>query len=416
MKDQICAAIDSNRAAIYACGEYILQHPELGFREEKTSAYVKAAFEKLGIPYQDNLAITGVMGTIGRPDAPIHICIIGEMDAIVCHGHPHADPITGAAHACGHNAQVASMLGAAYGIVESGMLAECDCRISFLAVPAEEFVELDYRRQLVEKELLTYMSGKQELLHLGVFEDINVAMMIHAHPETPGKHLFLNGSSLGFEAKQLTFTGKAAHGSEPWNGTSALDAAVLAVMGIHANRPTFRDADRVRIHPIISNGGDLVNVIPDKAVIETYVRAANPNALRDACSKVDNAARAGALAMGAECEIENIRGYAPLQQDPVISRVFEENARMFYAENEITYGQDMTGSTDMGDVSQALPSIQPTMGGFTGALHSKEFGITDPETVYITAAKLLACTAYDLAKENGAAAKEIKNTFSKELK
>lgn len=400
MKNRILDAIDTHRSEIIACGEYILRHPELGFREEKTSQYVKEVFQKLGIPYRDDLAITGVMGTIGRPDAPLHICIIGEMDAIVCHGHPYADPVTGAAHACGHNVQVANMLGAAYGIVGSGMLEECDCKVSFLAVPGEEFVELDYRRQLVEKGLLTYMSGKQELLHLGVFADVDAAMMIHAHPETPGKHLFLNGSSLGFEAKRLTFKGKAAHGSEPWNGTNALDAAVLAVMGIHANRPTFRDTDRVRIHPIISNGGDLVNVIPDKAVIETYVRAANPAALVDACQKVDNAAQAGALAIAAECEIENIRGYAPLRQDPAVSRVFEENARMFYGEHEITYGQDMTGSTDMGDVSQALPSIQPTMGGFTGALHSKEFAITDPETVYITASKILACTAYDLAKES----------------
>lgn len=414
MKDQICAAIDAHRDDIFACGEYILRHPELGFREEKTSAYVKAEFQKLGIPYRDNLAITGVMGTIGRLDAPIHICIIGEMDAIVCHGHPHADPITGAAHACGHNAQVAAMLGAAYGIVSSGVTEENNCRISFLAVPAEEFVELDYRKQLVADGKLTYMSGKQELLHLGIFEDVDVAMMIHAHPETPEKHLFLNGSSLGFEAKRLTFTGKAAHGSEPWNGVSALDAAVLAVMGIHANRPTFRDADRVRIHPIVSNGGDLVNVIPDKAVIETYVRAANPAALRDACEKVDNAARAGALAMGAECTIENIRGYAPLHQNEAVSRIFENNALMFFAPENITYGQDMTGSTDMGDVSQALSSIQPTMGGFAGALHSKEFTTVDPEAVYITSAKLLACTAYDLVKENGAAVKEIKKTFCKE--
>ena len=399
MKQKILSAIDAHMREIIACGEYILHHPELGFREEKTSQYIKEAFLQLGIPYRDGLAVTGVMGTVGKEDAPVHICIIGEMDAIVCHGHPYADPVTGAAHACGHNAQVAAMLGAAYGILHSGMLEELNCRISFLAVPAEEFVELDYRKQLAAEGKLTYLSGKQELLHLGIFRDVNAAMMIHAHPETPQPHLFLNGSSLGFEAKRLIFSGKAAHGSEPWNGVSALDAAVLAVMGIHANRPTFRDQDRVRIHPIISNGGDLVNVIPDKAVIDTYVRGANPEAILDACEKVDNAAKAGALAMGAACEIENIRGYAPLMQNASISRLFEENAGMFFSPEQITHGQDMTGSTDMGDVSQAIPSIQPTMGGFSGALHSKEFAITDPELVYITAAKLLACTAYDLAKK-----------------
>lgn len=411
MKQAIIRAIDESRDAILASGDYILKHPELGFREEKTSAFVKQIFRSLGIPFRENLAITGVMGTVGPEDADVHICIIGEMDAIVCHGHPHADPITGAAHACGHNAQVAAMLGAACGIVKSGLLEECSCKISFLAVPAEEFVELNYRRQLVEKGRLKYMSGKQELLHLGIFEDIDIAMMIHAHPETPRAQLFLGGSSLGFEARQLTFTGKAAHGSEPWNGVSALDAAVMTVMGIHANRPTFRDADRVRIHPIISNGGDLVNVIPDKAVIETYVRSANVEALQDACEKVDNAARAGALAMGAACDIEKIRGYAPLQQDAALTALFAENARLFFPEETFHYGIDMTGSTDMGDISQVIPSIQPTMGGFAGALHSKEFTIVNPEAVYITASKILACTAYDLCKENGRLARAIREDF-----
>ena len=411
MKQSIIRAIDESREAILASGEYIRNHPELGFREEKTSELVKQVFRSLGIPFREHLAITGVMGTVGPADAPVHICIIGEMDAIICHGHPNADPVTGAAHACGHNAQVAAMLGAACGIVKSGMADACGCRVSFLAVPAEEFVELDYRQQLVEQGKITYMSGKQELLHLGILEDVDAAMMIHAHPQTPDCQLFLNGSSLGFEAKRLSFTGKAAHGSEPWNGISALDAAVMAVMGIHANRPTFRDSDRVRIHPILSNGGDLVNVIPDKAVIETYVRATNVPALQDACQKVDNAAQAGALALGAECTIENIRGYAPLRQDATLSSLFEANARLLLPQATLHHGIDMTGSTDMGDVSQVIPSIQPTMGGFTGALHSKEFAITDPENVYITASKLLACTAYDLCKDGGKQARAIRESF-----
>lgn len=413
MKSRIIQAIDANRESIIACGEYILNNPELGFKEEKTSQYVKSEFEKLGIPYQEKLAVTGVMGVVGNPDADINICLMGEMDALVCYGHPCADPRTGAAHACGHNAQIAAMIGAAYGIVKSGMLEACNCKITFLAVPAEEFVELDYRQSLVDNGTLRYMSGKQELLYRGILDDVDIAMMIHAHAETPQQRLFLNGSSLGFEAKRITFTGKAAHGSEPWNGVNALDAAVMALMGVHANRPTFRDADRVRIHPIISNGGDLVNVIPNQAVIETYVRAANPEALADACGKVDNAAKAGALAVGAECAIENIGGYAPLRQDRNLSAVFEENARLFLDTGEIVYNQDMTGSTDMGDVTQRMPAIQPTIGGFAGALHSKDFRITDPELVYVTAAKLLACTVYDLVSNNAATARQILAAFKR---
>ncbi|MBE6933917.1 MAG: hypothetical protein E7462_02525 [Ruminococcaceae bacterium] len=300
------------------------------------------------------------------------------------------------------------MVGAAYGIVKSGMLDACSCKITFLAVPAEEFVELDYRRHLVDSGVITYMSGKQELIHLGIFDSIDIAMMLHAQAMTPQPRLFMRGTSLVFEAKKITFSGKSAHGSEPWNGINALDAAVMTIAGINANRATFQDSDRVRIHPIISNGGDLVNVIPGEAVMDTYVRASNVPALTDACRKVDNAAKAGAMAVGAACHIENIRGYAPLKQDENLSDVFEENALMFLTPESIDHYQDMTRSTDMGDVSNLIPAIQPTIGGFEGALHSKDFSVTDKEFVYITASKLLACAVYDLVKDNAALAKAIK--------
>ena len=411
MKNRIMQAIEDNREAIIACGEYILNNPELGFKEYKTSEYVKNEFKKLGVPFKENLAITGVMGEVGNPDADINICIIGEMDAVKCYEHPCADSNTGAAHVCGHNAQIAQMIGAAYGIVKSGVLNECDCKITFLAVPAEEFVELDYRKQLVDEGAITYMSGKQELIHLGVFDDIDLAMMLHSQALTPQPRLYMCGSSLGFESKQIVFKGKSAHGSEPWNGVNALDAAVLAINAINANRATFKDSDHVRIHPIISNGGDLVNVIPDKAVIDTYVRAGNASALSDACNKVDNAAKAGAMAVGASCSIENVKGYAPLIQDENLSKVFEDNALMFLSSQDIGHYQDMTGSTDMGDVSGIIPAIQPTIGGFDGALHSKDFSIVDEEFVYITASKMLACTVYDLVKDNAAKTREIKQSF-----
>lgn len=411
MKNKIIEAIDANKEAIYACGEYILNNPELGFKEYKTSDYVKNEFKKLGISFKENFAITGVIGVVGNPNADINICVIGEMDAVKCYDHPYADMVTGAAHACGHNAQIAQMIGAAYGIVKSGMLDECNCKITFMAVPAEEFVELDYRRHLVDEGTITYMSGKQELIHLGVFDDIDVALMLHAHALTPKPRLYMCGSSLGFEAKKITFLGKSAHGSEPWNGINALDAAVMTINAINTNRSTYKDSDRVRIHPIISNGGDLVNVIPDKAVIDTYVRAGNVSALADACRKVDNAAKAGAIAVGANFTIENIKGYAPLIQDENLSKVFEDNALMFLNSEDIGHYQDMTGSTDMGDVSNIIPAIQPTIGGFDGALHSKDFSIVDKEFVYVTASKMLACAVYDLVKDNAAKARDIKRNF-----
>ena len=139
MKNKIIKAIDDNREKIIALGEDILRTPELGYKEFKTSERVQKEFDSLGIPYRSELAITGVKGTVGNPDAKINICIIGELDAVKCFEHPFADKETGAAHACGHNAQIASMIGAAYGIIKSGVLDEIDGKITFFAAPAEEY-------------------------------------------------------------------------------------------------------------------------------------------------------------------------------------------------------------------------------------------------------------------------------------
>ena len=116
--------------------------------------------------------------------------------------------------------------------------------------------------------------------------------------------------------------------------------------------------------------------------------------------------------MGAGCEIENIKGYAPLMQDAKLSRIFEDNALVFISSDDVEHFVDMTGSTDMGDVSLILPAIQPTIGGFDGALHSKDFSIVDKEFVYITASKILACTVYDLIKDNCAMARKVVCDFS----
>ena len=97
MKKQIIDVIEADKDAIIACGEYILNNPELGFKEYKTSEYVKQEFKKLGISYKENLAVTGVMGVVGNPDADVNICMIGEMDAVKCYEHPYADSVTGTA-------------------------------------------------------------------------------------------------------------------------------------------------------------------------------------------------------------------------------------------------------------------------------------------------------------------------------
>jgi amidohydrolase len=339
------------------------------------------------------------------------VCLIGEMDALHCVGHPDADPITGAAHACGHSAQVAALLGAALGLAKSGVMGALWGGATFFAVPAEEYIDLPYRRHLAERGAIQYLSGKQQLIAEGAFDDVSMAIMVHALAETPGAQLQLMCGSLGFVSKEIRFHGKEAHGSEPCKGINALNAAMLALMGIHANRETFRDEDGIRVHPIITGGGDAVNSVPGHVTMETYVRGKSADAIADAAGKVDRAIHGAAMAVGAAAEIRDTPGYLPLMQDAALSRVFGENARALLPPRDIVTGGDMTGSTDMGDLSHLMPCIHPLLGGFSGALHSRAFRVADPEAVCILPAKLMAMAVVDLLADQAAMGRRIQEEF-----
>ncbi len=410
LKSRVCEIIDSMADEIISIGESILAAPEMGYRELKTSALVKEKFDELGIPYRDSVALTGVKARLAGKESRATVCIIGEMDAVTCNSHPTADPITGAAHACGHNLQIAQMLGCAMALKE--VAPELYGDICFFAVPAEEYVEIGYRESLRDKGMVEFFGGKQELIRLGEFDDIDMAMMVHAQGGVPENSAFIGGGSLGFVAKKIDFIGKAAHaGGAPHEGINALNAAMSAMMCIHAQRETFRDEDKIRVHPIITNGGELVNVVPAKVTMETYVRGATFEAIDDAAKKVDRAIRGGAYAIGAEAEITDYKGYLPLIQSEPLSKIFEENARRFVPEDKIYHGVDMVGSSDMGDLGHILPIIQPTMGGYVGNLHSMEFSVVDNELGYINPAKIMAMTVIDLLAEGAESALDIKSSF-----
>jgi amidohydrolase len=400
--------IDAHADEIIAIGEKILGSPEMGYRELKTAALVKSVFDSLSIPYRDGIAVTGVRGELSGRSHNARVAVIGEMDAVLCSSHPTADTVSGAAHACGHNAQIATMLGCAFGL--SAIASELDGDVCFFSVPAEEFVEVKYRSRLRDQGKIGLFGGKQELIRLGEFDNIDMAMMVHAQGNSPKSDVFTVGSGMGFVAKKINFIGKAAHaGGAPHEGINALNAAMAAMMCIHAARETFRDEDKIRVHPIITNGGELVNVVPDLVTMETYVRGATPEAVKDASAKVDRAIRGACIAIGAECEITDYKGYLPLEQSKAMLEIFESNARETGA--EIHYGFDMTGSTDMGDLGHVMPIIQPCMGGFTGNLHSAEFSVADKISAYITPAKLMAMTVIDLLAEGAENALHIKRDF-----
>lgn len=407
---KILSCADECKDRIISHGRAILEMPETGYTENKTSAYIRSVFESLGLECSTPWGITGVKATLkGRCDGP-DICIIGEMDAVICKEHPKASN-AGCAHACGHNAQIAAMLGAAEAIVKSDIMSELCGSITFFAVPAEEFIELDRRKQLKDDGKISCYGGKQQLIAEGAFDNADIAMMIHAQPDEPEAKMYVRGYNLGFVAKTITFLGKATHGSTPQYGTNALNAAALAIIGIHSNRDTFTDEDRIRIHPIITKGGDVVNSVPDEVCIDTYVRGATPEAIKKGCIAVERSVEGAATMIGARAITDTIPGYLPIAESRELSEVFEENTAKILGESSLVYGKEITGSTDIGDLSMIMPVIQPSIGGFTGSLHSKEFAVSDENTAYVSAAKILAVTSADLLNNNAEKAKKVIAAF-----
>jgi amidohydrolase len=411
LKLRVCKTIDERREEIIALGDKIFKNPELGFKEEKTSALVKEVFDDLGLPYEDNLALTGVKALGKGKSHDTRVAIMGELDAVVCPLHPDADPLTGAAHSCGHNAQIASMLGAAIGLVAGDVLGHLDGDVAFMAVPAEEYVELEFRERLRDEGKIKFFGGKQELIRIGAFDDIDMAMMVHSHAGIADRKVLVSLDSSGFVGKTIRYTGKEAHaGAAPFDGVNALNAAMVGLMAIHAQRETFKDEDRIRVHPIITKGGDLVNIVPADVRMETYVRGRTIEAVVKASEKVNRALKAGAYALGAEVEINEIPGYLPLIQDPTLNRLFAENSREFV--EDVLEGYEVMGATDAGDVSALIPTMHAASGGFVGNAHSKDFRICDPEIAYIIPAKAMAMTVVDLLFDGAQVAKEVKGEFT----
>jgi amidohydrolase len=334
--------------------------------------------------------------------------LIGELDGLRVTGHPNADPETGAAHACGHNAQVAGMLGAAMGLLDAKAFDHFAGRVAFFAVPAEEGGDIEWRQGQIQAGKLEFPCGKQELIRLGHFDDVDLAMMIHTNWRGEDGKAGVPASNNGRVGKTARFIGRAAHaGGAPHLGVNALYAAQIALAGINAVRETFRDDDSIRVHPILTHGGSQVNVIPGDARLEMYVRGKTAEGVADASVRVDRALRAGALALGAQVDIETLPGPMPLLCDPMMAKLFETTARGLVGDEHYRNIPHRSGSTDMGDLSQIMPILHPYMGGATGAGHSAEFRIVDTQLGYIQPAKALACMAIDLLVEGGTGAREV---------
>jgi amidohydrolase len=413
LKRAVCEAIDRHANAIIDLGETILRSPETGFNEAKTAALVARQMEALGLAPRTGLALTGVQGRLsGRIGGP-RLALIAELDSLRTSDHPLADPATGAAHSCGHNAQIAGMLGAAIGLTGAKIAEHVAGEIIFFAVPAEEFIDVEERLGRVARGEIEFMLGKQELVAKGHFDDIDMAMMIHTGSASAGKaRSAIADSSNGALVKQVRFLGRAAHaGGAPQLGINALSAAMIAMNAIAAQRETFWERDTIRIHPIITKGGDAVSVVPAEVTMETFVRGGSLEAILDANRKLDRCLRAGAMAMGAAVEIQTIPGYLPQRNDKRLGRIFGENVEAIFGPDTFQNSGHRTGSTDMGDLAHLMPVIHPYVVAAEGHAHAADWRINEPQHGYVTPAKLLAMTAIDLLYGDAAPAREVLGKF-----
>jgi amidohydrolase len=411
LKRKACEAIERRKSELVAVAKKVLENPETGFHEFKTSRLVAEEFEKLGIPHRNGLALTGVKGWIegGAGPGP-RVSIIGELDSLLVPEHSTSDPTTGAAHACGHHCQIGMMLGTLVGLQTPEVLSQLSGRIVPFAVPAEEFVQVEKRMALRDEKKIEFLSGKQELIKLGEFDDVDMAIMCHTASDLGRKSFAVGGTSNAHVVKYIQFLGKGAHaGGSPHLGINALNAAAWSLMAIHANREGFPESETVRIHGIINRGGESVSAVPSDIRLEWRVRSGSPEAVAKNSERVDRCFKAGAMAVGGRVKITNIPGYMPLKHDSTLQRLFKENAEQVVGHEgvlQMPSTRNRGGSTDMGDLSQIMPACHPYTGGATGAGHSKEYTIKDYESAVINPAKIMAMVAIDLLSDGAAGAKE----------
>ncbi len=357
---------------IYDTADYIWKNPETGYREWKTSAYMEEHFEALGYTLTKAGNIPGFYADLdtGRPGPKI--AILGELDSLIVGNHPDADPETHAVHACGHNAQCAILLGVAAAMKEPGALDGLCGSIRFMAVPAEELIELGFREELRKQGVIRYFGGKvefisrgyfdgvdmammihsgkaEELIELGFreelrkqgviryfggkvefisrgyFDGVDMAMMIHSGKLPEGKTLSVSQGCNGCITKNITFKGVASHaGGSPEAGKNALYAATCGLNAVNAIRETFVDSEHIRFHPIITEGGAAVNAIPETAKVESYVRGASFDSIRDYNKKVNLALAGAAASLGCNVELDDHPGYFPLNNDANMTEILTE--------------------------------------------------------------------------------------------
>ena len=343
-KEAARAAIDASRGELTALSRRIHANPELGYEEEQASGWLEEALDAAGFAVEPGICGLPTAFRATKGSGPLHVVVCAEYDAL-----------PGIGHACGHNVIAASAAGA--GIGAGAVADDAGLTVTVMGTPAEEVLR---------------SGGKIRLLEGGAFEGAHAAMMTHPAPWDVAVWPIVAASFF-----EVHYEGKAAHASGfPEQGVNAADALTIAQTAIGLLRQHIRSTDRV--HGIVTHGGDAFNIIPAHASADYAVRAVTLDDLTEVYEKVMRCFEAGALATGARLSvIGGDRPFAHLEHDLEMASAYQRNAerlgRRFPAPGGSSPATPV--STDMGNVSLALPSIHPAIGidSLPAVNHQPEF-------------------------------------------
>ena len=360
----------------------IHDNPELGFKEENASAWLTSYLEDSGFHIERDIAnlATAFRATYGQGSP--RIALLAEYDALPKIGH-----------GCGHNIIAAAAVGA--GVASKCVIDQLGGSVVVLGTPAEEV-----------------FGGKIDMVKAGIFQEIDAAMLVHPNTRNMPTEEALACSSL-----EVEFFGRPAHAAgQPHRGINALDAMILAFTSINSLRQHIRgDA---RIHGIITDGGEAPNIVPAHSAAVFLVRALDDDYLAELKNKVLNCFTGASIAIGARLEYRwKDKTYAPMKNNMTLAGLFKQNLESLGRQVEAFDPRFGMGSTDMGNVSQVVPSIHPTIAiAPPGVLiHTPEFAAAAAsETGHkglLDAAKAMAMTVVDILGQPGILDK-IKQEFS----
>ena len=407
-QNTIIKNVQAGRDLMLEAERWLWRHPQTGYQEWEAHGYLTEKLEKMGFQLTPAGNIPGFYTDIDTGIPGPKMCILCELDALDLASHPAA--VCGAAHACGHHAQGAILLGVAAALLRPGALDGMSGSIRLMAVPAEEGIQFPFREELRKKGVIRFFHGKPEFMYRGFFDGVDIAAMVHA--ETGAEDLDFNAirGRNGLLLKEIVYRGVASHaGGSPHRGINAQYAAMLGLQACNDLRETFQEKDAIRFHPVLRGSSCGVNVIPDEVRVESMVRGRTLAAICAENQKINRALSGAALALGARVEIRDRAGCGPEYHDEMLMRLADQCCAVVSEEDRVGFAYDRwsTGSSDFGDLTGVMPGIQFHACGAQGAEHGADYRMADPERCCLNGAKALLLLADALLAEGAARAKEI---------